>query len=61
MSVDSCQQTVERVMVNIVYQMLKKGNVHSLQMKVNVFKVKMDFVYGKIQNAYYGVIVLKQN
>lgn len=60
MSVDLCQQTVERVMVSIVYLMLKKGYVLSSQMKVNAFKVKMDFVYGQIQNALYGVNALKQ-
>lgn len=30
-------------------------------MKGNVYKVKMDFVYGKIQNAFYGAIVNKLN
>lgn len=61
MSVDLCQLIVERVMVNIVYLMLKKGNVSNSKMKVNVYKVKMDFVYGKIQNVFYGLIVVKQN
>lgn len=60
MNVVWCLQIVVKPMAQIVYLLHLKENAINLQMKGNVHKDMMDFVFGLPILVYYGISVHKQ-